>query len=1225
MGFAMKLHGIELHVSPTGSDGNSGMRGAPLATLAVAQQKVRSYAGTEPVTVHVAEGIYYLPETLMFTAQDSGSAKYPVLYKAVTTGGVILSGGSQLKLSWEPYRDGIFQAKTAAGLEIDQLFIDGENQRMARYPNYDPNKKAKPYQGYSADAFSKERTDKWADPAGAYIHAMHSHKWGGYHYKITGKDANGEVTYEGGWQNNRQMGMHKNYRMVENVFEELDAEGEWFHDAKNNTLYYKPVAGTNLSAAKVEVVRLRHLIELQGSEQKPVKNLSFQGFVVRHAARTFMDTKEPLLRSDWTVYRGGAFMLTGTENVSILDCEFDQIGGNAIFVNKYNRGTVVKGCHIHDAGASGVCFVGDPNAVHNPLFEYGERQNLSDISRSIGPKTNNYPADSIVEDCLIHGIGRVERQPAGVQISMAHKITVRDCSIYDTARAGINISEGTWGGHLIERCDVFDTVLETGDHGSFNSWGRDRYWKAASQQELNVDKSLPFLDAIDTTIIRDSRWRCDHGWDIDLDDGSTNYDIYNNLMLNGGLKLREGFRRRAWNNITVNNSLSPHVWYENSDDELYANIWMGPYRGVRVPTETVRGKKVDGNLFFRAEPLRIDGWDETSIVADPLFVDPASGDYRVQDDSPALGLGFKNFPMDQFGVKKPSLKAIARTPALPTIRTSIAYARDKLKKAAAPADVIWMGAKLHSLKGQEFSAYGVSAEDGGVALVNVPANSEAAKQGLKANDVIQAINGGKVSNVDQFDQALSAFKTKVLQLELVRAQQPMALAVSRQVIVNVERASSPTGFKKFPVPPASGRTVTAKPNTNNDPLNTLTDGKLAKSFGPVFGNRVFHGMYKMDLGAVKLVEAVTSWSYNMGNARAAQKLTVFGSNAKTDPGWDLSRFKSLGSIDTGEVTDMFSAASLQGVDGQALGNFRWIVWVVQPVTTNGGGENTAFQELAVSIVGEAQLEALVKQPNKGPAKLPGKRSDFKGYDCYEFRINNNRTHIKIVCPENAATGKPWLWRNLFWEAIGQVNQADLQLVEEGYHVVVVHGHVSGHPSGNVNIDAAYDLVTSEYGFAKTCSAYSLSRGNLQVFQWAAANPEKVSSIVVDNGVCNIRSWPAGKVVPGSGSVAPGAPSSWAGFKKAFGYETDAEALVSKESPIEKLEPLAKAGVAILSVCGRNDGAVLYEENDKILEERYKALGGDITLIVHEKGHSHGMKDPTPVLEFIKKHTPPINS
>ena len=48
-----------------------------------------------------------------------------------------------------------------------------------------------------------------------------------------------------------------------------------------------------------------------------------------------------------------------------------------------------------------------------------------------------------------------------------------------------------------------------------------------------------------------------------------------------------------------------------------------------------------------------------------MFVDPAHGDYRVKPDSPALALGFKNFPMDQFGVTSPRLKAKARSPILP--------------------------------------------------------------------------------------------------------------------------------------------------------------------------------------------------------------------------------------------------------------------------------------------------------------------------------------------------------------------------------------------------------------------------------------------------------------------------------------------------------------------------------------------------------------------------------
>lgn len=778
-GFLSVASAADIYVSPAGADTGSGDKGQPLASLAGAQAKARSLAGKEAVTVHLADGIYYLPETLVFTPEDSGSEQHPVVYKAVNEGGAVLSGGSELKLSWEAHKDGIFKATTPAGLVIDQVFIDGKNQRMARYPNYDPKKKAEPYQGYAADAFAKSRAANWADPTGGYIHSLHKSRWGGYHYRITGKDAKGEVTYEGGWQNNRQMGMHKDYRMVENIFEELDAEGEWYHNAKTNTLYYKPVAGTDLKSAKVEVVRLSHLIEFKGSEAKPVKHITLQGFVVRHAARTFMDCKEPLLRSDWAIYRGGAYFLTGTEGIQILDTEFDQVGGNAVFVNNYNRNVLVKGCHIHDTGASGVCFVGDPKAVRDPLFEYHETNDLSKIDRAVGPKTNNYPSESAVEDCLIHGIGRVERQPAGVQISMAQGITVRDCSVYDTARAGINVSEGTWGGHLIERCDVFDTVLETHDHGSFNSWGRDRFWhkdRGYSQKEIDKDPKLPFLDAMKTTVIRDSRWRCDHGWDIDLDDGSSNYDIYNNLMLNNGLKLREGFRRHAWNNITVNNGLHPHVWYVSSKDEIHTNIFMTPHRPARMNTPyTKDGTMVDRNLYAAAEAsvMKVSkklGWDKNSVFGDPMFVDPAKGDFQVKDGSPALKIGFKNFPLDQFGVKKPSLKAIARTPEMPVLKASGA-------KGGASRSMKWLGITLTDLSGVEFSAYGVSKEEAGVSLSGVKSGSAAAKAGLKDGDLIQAVDGRKTPNVRQFGRVIRGAKGTI-KLKVVRDQTVIEVKVT---------------------------------------------------------------------------------------------------------------------------------------------------------------------------------------------------------------------------------------------------------------------------------------------------------------------------------------------------------------------------------------------------------------------------------------------------------------
>jgi hypothetical protein len=777
-------HAADFWVGPQGKDANPGTKARPFATFVAAQRAVAQRKGSGPATVHFLAGTYYLPQTVAFTDKDSGSKDSPITYMADEGAEAVISGGTRLSLQWKPWRGDIMQASVPAGMESDQLFVNGERQHMARYPNVDPA--AQYFDGWAADAFSKERAARWADPSGGFIHAMHLHMWGDYHYAITGKDADGNVRYQGGWQNNRQMGMHDKYRFVENIFEELDAPGEWYLDRKTSTLYFYPPKGLDLPHATVEAVRLRHLIEFRGTAERPVKWVNLKGFTFRHAARTFMDNKEPLLRSDWTTYRGGALFLTGAEDVTIENCFIDQVGGNAIFVNMYNRRIVVRGVHIARAGSNGVAFVGDPKAVRNPLFEYGQTQSVKNIDLKPGPQTDNYPSDSRVEDSLIYLSGRVEKQTAPVQISMASRITVSHCSIYDTPRAGINISEGTWGGHVIEYSDIFDTVKETGDHGSFNSWGRDRYWNLKDVDlntvTLGEQRNLPLLDVVEPNIIRNNRWRCDHGWDVDLDDGSSNYRIYNNLFLNGGLKLREGFYRTVENNIMVNNSFHPHVWYGNSQDTFHSNILFTVYQPIRVGKPW--GKECDLNLLHR--PGKTDstpalflqaqsGLDQHSIEADALFVNPAVGDYRVKDGSPALKLGFQNFPMDQFGVRKPALKAIARTPKLPGAddrNVTLAPGRDKATR-------VWAGATVRNVSGLgEVSAYGLPGEVG-VLVVDAPAGSAAAAAGLRKDDVIFLVNGNTVASLPELlRSARGQTATTKIKVGVFRSQRVAELEIA---------------------------------------------------------------------------------------------------------------------------------------------------------------------------------------------------------------------------------------------------------------------------------------------------------------------------------------------------------------------------------------------------------------------------------------------------------------
>jgi len=941
----------EFHVSPGGDDANAGTRDKPFATPARAQQAARAAAGKEPVTVWLRGGTYALPSPLVFTPADSGTPDAPVVWQAFPGESPVISGGLKLDLEWEPHRNGILKARVPAGLTSDQLFVNGRRQLMARYPNYDAS--VRPYGGYAADAFGAERAARWADPAGGYIHAMHSAHWGGYHYRITGRNEKGEIIYEGGWQNNRQMGMHAQHRYVENIFEEPDAPGEWFHNPKTGTLYFYPPAGMDWDGS-VEVVRLRHLIEFQGAPPAPVRHLTLRGFIFRHAARTFMETKEPLLRSDWTIYRGGAVLFNGAEDCTVADCEFDQLGGNAVFVNNRNRRVTIRGCDLHDTGATAVAFVGDPQAVRNPLFEYNQRQRFADIDTAPGPKTDNYPADCLVEDCLIRGMGVVEKQATGIQISMSMGITVRHCSIYEASRAGINISEGTFGGHVIEFCDVFDTVRETGDHGSFNSWGRDRYWGLTDVPPGELPK-LARLDAVMPTILRNNRWRCDHGWDVDLDDGSSNYEISNNLFLNGGLKLREGFHRRVWNNIAVNNSFHPHAWYEHSGDVVTNNIWMGAYRPAAMSDSLERwGQDIDRNLFTTSEADRLrfaqKGCDEHSLVGDPLFVDPARGDFRVKDGSPALRLGFRNFAMDRFGVMKPALRAIARTPEMPKLATPGPTADTARAANRAKPPWFWLEARIRDLEGEEYSAFGVSRESGGVHLPEVPPASAAARCGLQSGDLVRSVNGRPARTVRDLLRLRDAGEGKGLIVGFVRGQQLKQTTIESQPYAIPESASAETEFRTVRLANAGVapvRAVTTRPDTVNEPVATLHDGRLAADYGPVFGNGIRLGLYKADLGTVREISSVATWSFDQNDNRGSQRFTLFGSAAPEDPGWDVAdpqKFTPIASVDS-RCEGRFHGTRLQGGADCRLGSFRWLVWAVSPVTELG--ENTAYQEFQV--------------------------------------------------------------------------------------------------------------------------------------------------------------------------------------------------------------------------------------------------------------------------------------
>jgi len=137
-------------------------------------------------------------------------------------------------------------------------------------------------------------------------------------------------------------------------------------------------------------------------------------------------------------------------------------------------------------------------------------------------------------------------------------------------------------------------------------------------------------------------------------------------------------------------------------------------------------------------------------------------DLRVADDSPALKLGFKNFRMDDFGVRKPEFKRIAEAAHRKYQNfkpeqiwgDSVSAGRD----SSTTKTYTCLGARVKDLTTEEEKSVAGVGELSGVYVIEVPRNSAAAKAGIVTGDAILAVNGRKVANVKSLLRRLKKAK-----------------------------------------------------------------------------------------------------------------------------------------------------------------------------------------------------------------------------------------------------------------------------------------------------------------------------------------------------------------------------------------------------------------------------------------------------------------------------------
>lgn len=152
----------------------------------------------------------------------------------------------------------------------------------------------------------------------------------------------------------------------------------------------------------------------------------------------------------------------------------------------------------------------------------------------------------------------------------------------------------------------------------------------------------------------------------------------------------------------------------------------------------------------------------------------------------------------------------------------------------------------------------------------------------------------------------------------------------------------------------------------------------------------------MDLGTVKRVTAINTWSARLSGTRDGHKLTIYGCASATDLGWILSRFTVIGTVMTDATEATFTAVSRCATGNKALGNYRgivWSVWSVSPVSDLGGSENTAFQDLAAEAVGQVSNLPQKTEDQAGWKPAPQPLQPDPGRPCSRHRRDPSPKHF----------------------------------------------------------------------------------------------------------------------------------------------------------------------------------------------------------------------------------------
>lgn len=697
----------DFFVSTKGSDAWSGtlaepnaqQTDGPFATLGQARDAVRALGKKKlrDVLVLVRGGTYRLNETLVFGQQDSGRRDFKNTYAAYLGEEPVFSGGRTIE-GWKRVTTALPGLPTDSVGKVFVADVSSKFKALFDKEGLLPRARSKGFFPLNGSSRSQLQCPEgllkdWPNVSDIEIVVRPHHAWIVNVLPVKSVDVKKQIihtTIDSTYVMNKLHFLKETKNAwIENALEELDQPGEWALDSKEGKLYLWPRGDSADSLATVvapeliELIRVEGKINKQGPTDKPVRNLVFRGLSFMHGDRYTIASDDAGLQHDWDFFDKANTLVRfrGTEKCEIEQCRFAHSGSGAIRVDLYGQENEIVGNEIEDMGGAGVLLCG------------------------YGPGTKDVNRKNLVYNNHIHHVGRIYSHSPGIMVWQSGENRVANNLIHHTPYTALIVSgcmteffkkRGRELGRTIRRHEIgdlpkgygikdvrpflhsHDNLIEYNEiHHAMEMLGDGNaiYIRGAGAGNLIRRNYVHHLVApmimqaairtdggqMDTTIAENLIYKCtSQGILIKLNTRCENNIVADVIAPPRGycLSVREG---------PLNGTIQKNIFYSSSEPCSFINE-LSPRGGKG--TEDRRGRKLakakdadsDQNIYFCVSNPNLgkqmlkkqqqDGVDANSLADDPLFVDPANGDFRFKPNSPALKLGIVPFDISKVGLVK---------------------------------------------------------------------------------------------------------------------------------------------------------------------------------------------------------------------------------------------------------------------------------------------------------------------------------------------------------------------------------------------------------------------------------------------------------------------------------------------------------------------------------------------------------------------------------------------